>query len=523
MFNLTAAELDNAFRAISHHGYSTMLPEPPEWKVIAENWQTVRDALEKLDLDTYEPMKVMKVFAPKNRANVRITHMLHPQDLIIYTALVLIAKNDIEAARVPVKSKRVFSYRCIPNADDRLYDSRGSHEAYKDQLDRKSNKAQVRFVAIADIADFFPRVNQHRLENVIQTVAKSQRVTDVARVLVKKLISNLMGRDSFGIPVGPYASRILAEASMIDVDEFLLTQGVDFVRWVDDYNIFCKTEYEAQSVLFGLGEWLFTKHGLTLQSAKTKILPVNRYRAEILLRHEENLTDRDTVVSMFRGFRTGYDDSHDVDDPDEAEIQQALAILQGYDLKGMLEASLADTALVDYEAVSYALTKLPRIPGAEDSLKRDVLELVIDNAELLYPVAEQIAKYVLSFDDFTSADRKRIATKLLRPIKSQRNSPPPYYAMWILHVFASSSAWNHASDILAVYNRATSEVIKRHAAFVIHSSGNRAQAVAIKDEFGGASPLLKLAILFASRKLGHDERKHWRLANGVSGAIEKLI
>ena len=90
------------------------------------------------------------------------------------------------------------------------------------------------YVAVADIADFYPRIYQHRLENVIESVASSQRVRDVARVLVKKLIGNLLGKDSYGIPVGPYASRLLAEALLIDVDASLESRGIDFVRWVDD-------------------------------------------------------------------------------------------------------------------------------------------------------------------------------------------------------------------------------------------------------------------------------------------------
>ena len=523
MFHLTAAELDHAFAAIQHHGYSTMLPDPPEWNIVVANWTAIREVIEKIDLDTYEPLKLMRIFAPKSRANVRVMHLLHPQDLLIYTALVLIAKNDIEANRVTVKGRRVFSYRVDTAKPQILYGSKGSHEAYRVQLADKANRDQSKFVAVADIADFYPRIYQHRLENVIESVATTQRVRDVARVLVKKLIGSLMGRNSYGIPVGPYASRLLGEAVLIDVDANLQSQSVDFVRWVDDYNIFCKTEYEAQSILFGLGEWLFTNHGLTLQSAKTKILPVERYKSEVLLEHEDKVTDRDAVVNMFREFRSGYEDDDDEDEPTEAEIADALALLQGIDLKGMLENSMEDTALVDYEAVGYALTKLPRIPGVSIELKREVLDLVIENAELLYPVAEQIAKYVLSFDDLSRSERKKIATKLLKPLNSKRRPPPPYYAMWILHVFSSSADWNHAKDIGSLYASSTSEVVKRYAALALHSTGTRAQAVAIKDDYAAASSLLRLSILFASRKLGSDERKHWKLANAVGGAVEKLV
>ena len=531
MFTLTGDELDNGYAAISHHGYSAMLPDPPEWPIVAANWLSVKEMLEKIDLDTYEPCSPMRVFAPKNRANVRVMHMLHPQDMLIYTALVLIAKNDIETHRVPTKARRVFSYRADVENPRVLYGARGSYDAYRDQLGVKARKASVKFIAIADIADFYPRIYQHRLENVIESVATSQRVRDVARVLVRKLTGNLMGRNSYGIPVGPYASRLLGEAMLIDVDASLQSQGVDFVRWVDDYNVFCKTEYEAQSVLFRLGEWLFSNHGLTLQSAKTRILPVERYEAEVLSRHEEKLTDRDTAVSILRDFREEYDGDSEKDADqeretgqlDETKVEQTLALLQGIDLKGMLEASLADTTLVDYEAVVYALTKLPRIRKAPAKLKRDVLDLVIDNAELLYPVAEHIANYVLSFDALTRAEQKRIGAKLLKPLKSKRSPPPPFYAMWILHIFASAKDWDHTRDIITLYTQSGSEVIKRYAALAISVAGDRAQAVAIKDDYIAASPLLKLAILFASRKLGNDERKHWRLANGVSGGVEKLI
>ena len=189
----------------------------------------------------------------------------------------------------------------------------------------------------------------------------------------------------------------------------------------------------------------------------------------------------------------------------------------------MLEASLADTALVDYEAVRYSLTKLPQIPGASAALKREVLDLVIENAELLYPVAEQIAKYVLSFDDLSGAEQRRISTKLLKPLRSKSSPPPSYYGMWILHIFASAPEWNHAGAIISLYTASTSEVMRRYAALAIHSSGSRSEALVIRDDYAGATPLLKLAILFASRKLGKDERAHWMKANRVTGGVERFI
>jgi hypothetical protein len=520
MFFLTASELDAARDAIAHHGYSTLLPEPPEWGTVLSNWSAIRESIEKLDLDIYTPFTPMRVFAPKNRANLRVLHLLHPQDLLIYTALVLIVKDDIEASRIPTRAKRVFSFRASKQPNH-LYDSRHAYERYREQLEKKSAAKSVRFVALADIADFYSRIYQHRLENVLESVAKTQRTRDVARVLVRKLVGSIMGRDSYGIPIGPYASRVLAEGLLIDVDAALLAQGIDFVRWVDDYNIFCKSEHDAQAALFTLGEWLFSKHGLTLQSAKTKILPLDSYRTDVLSSHDHRLTGRDEVVGALRDFHVGYE-SEDEEEPSEAEIDRVLAVINGANLRAMLDAAVSDTALVDYEAVTYVLTRLPRIPGVSSELRQDVLRLVIDHSPLLYPVAEQIAKYVLSFSDLSTTTRKRVAAKLLKPLLS-RQKPPPYYAMWVLHIFASSAEWNHTTELTAIYTAATSEVAKRYAALAAFTSGTRATALAIKDDYVAASPLLRLAILAAVRRLGEDERKHWKLANSVSGVLEKAL
>jgi hypothetical protein len=524
MFKLSEQELNNAFEAINHHGYSAMLPEPVEWIGIQNKWQEVRDYIKELDLDTYDPYKPMKVFAPKSRANIRVVHLLHPQDLVIYTALVLIVKNDIEAQRLAKKIKRVFSYRVDLSRSDRLYEAKGAYDAYIEQLQKKSNKPNIKFVGTADIADFYPRIYQHRLENVVQTAAASQRGIDVARVLVKKLISNLMERNSYGIPVGPYASRVLAEGVLIDVDAFLYSNGVDFVRWVDDYHIFCKSEYDAQSNLFRLGEWLYSNHGLTLQSAKTRILPTYRYIKEVLVKPEENLTDRDYVVSLLKEFHTSYEDEEDIEeDLDENVIQHVLERLQSIDLRGMLEKSVSDKALVDYEIVNYVLTRLPRIPGVPENLKHEVLDLVIDNAELLYPASEQIAKYVVSFTNLPKMEKRKIAKKLLNPLTSKRNPPPTYYAMWMLYVFSTSEDWNHVKDIIKIYRDSTSEVVKRYAALAISRCGTRSEALVVKDDLGSASDLHRLAILAASQKLGKDERKHWKLSHQINGMIEKII
>ena len=349
----------------------------------------------------------------------------------------------------------------------------------------------------------------------------------MARVLVKKLISNLMEGNSYGIPVAPYASRVLGEATLIDVDAHLQSNGIDYVRWVDDYNIFCSSEYLAQSTLFDLGEWLYTNHGLTLQASKTKILPVSRYINEVISTPDEALTDRDRVIALLREATDDLeyeDEGTDEDEEfDEPIVQEFLEMLQGYDLRGMLEESISDQALVDYEMVRYVLTRLPRMPVANERLKEEILDLVIDSADLLYSAAEYIAEYALSLGGLSKSDKKEIAKSLLKPLKRKTSPPPMYYAMWVLHIFSTSDDWGHINDITAIYQKSNSEIVKRYAALAIAKGGTRAAALAVKDDLPNASSLLRLAILCASNKLGNDERKHWKRANQTHGVLEKLV
>ena len=517
MFQLTPAELNNAYEAIRHHGYSAMWPMPHEWAAVESNWSSIQKYLTELDLDIYKPYKPLRVYAPKSRANIRIAHLLHPEDLILYTALVLIVKDDLERARVSRRARRVYSYRADRRLPNRLYVARGSYAAYLRQLGRKAHKTSVRFVSTADIADFYPRINQHRLENIVTANTFGQRGHDVARVLVRKLISNLMDNNSYGIPVGPHASRVLGEAVLIDVDAHLQSREVDFVRWVDDYHIFCRSEYTAQATLFELAAWLFDNHGLTLQSAKTRIVPVARYIERTLAKPEAELTERDSVIALLGGSEYG------ADEPSAEDIQELLAQLQQVDLEGMLRASISDEKVVDYKIVRYVLTRLPRIPGVDESVMMDILDFIVDNADLFYPVVEQIAGYVMSFKKLSNAQKRTLGRKLLAPLRDSRNPPPAYYAMWILHVFATSPGWVGGAELAEIYRRSVSEVPKRYAALAIATSGTRAEALAIRQHMAGASSLLRLAILAASAKLGGDERKHWRLAHPAVGVVEKYV
>ena len=113
------------------------------------------------------------------------------------------------------------------------------------------------------------------------------------------MLSRFSEGNSYGIPVGPPASRLLAEAVLIDVDSALMSYSIDFLRFVDDYVIFARTPEDAEFGIRMLGETLFLHHGLTLQTAKTHVRSVPQYVEKDLTLHSEKEINRRTLLNLF--------------------------------------------------------------------------------------------------------------------------------------------------------------------------------------------------------------------------------
>lgn len=518
MFKLTEQELQNGFDAIEHHGYSALLPTPPEWRVLKENWLDIRADIAAIDLDLYSPTPPIRVYAPKNRATVRVVSLLHPVDLLIYTALTLVVVADLESNRIPVRRRRVFSYRADLRANNRLYGARSSFSLFQDRLKERADRAGTGYVCIADIADFFPRIYQHRLENVIESCSTSERGRDVARVLVKKLIGNLSGSNSYGIPVGPYASRVLAEAVLIEVDSYLISERLDFVRWVDDYYFFTNTEQQAQQILISLAQKLYERHGLTLSALKTKIQTTQRFRKRFEVDPDREV---DIRLEKMKELSSRFD-PYDEEETELTEVERAE--LAELDIVELVEESLEDRELVDYDTLSALLRHPALLSVLPIESRMNLGNVLLRNIEHLYPIAGPVTEFFGTFAELAPRDRKRIKLRLLSSLMPRHGKwPPDYYMMWILSLFAGNNAWQEAPNFSRIFRDHRSEIVRRGAALAIAGNGSRADAVEARDRFATASPLEQSAILLATRKLGHDERRHWKRSLQLTNPLDKKL
>lgn len=502
MFHLTASELDCAMAAIDHHGYSTLLPRPPEWDEIVRNWPPIRDYLSSIDLEKYTPHQPLPIVVQKDEKSVRVVHLLHPEDMLLYTSLTLIVKDDVEAVRLPRTGQRVYSYRASRQTTV-LYDSVGdTHEQYIEQLRRKVDRVRTSAVAVADIADFYASVPQAQLKRLLKAAARTQKVERAAELLVSVFAARLMPREGHGIPTGPLASRLLAEVLLNEIDKHLLSMKVDFVRWVDDYNIFAPSLASARIKLFELASWLY-KNGLTLQAAKTNVLDKSTYAKRLLSDIESRFSGKAEILTdLLRAH--GYEgDETDVDVEDVMDDLHAVQLLEA-----LVDAILGDDE-IDYRVIAFVARKLLR-KALDPVVAREVLEVLTENVEQLSPVIGTVAPLIMVL---LPNDRipKRIGKRLLG---SLRGTGVDHHAAWILAIFAEKGREEFLDQLTSLYEEAGSHVVKRFSALAILGSGG---TVPIEPgEWARNPPLVRLALLSASSLRS-------RRSLELRGALEELI
>lgn len=222
MVKLNKTLLKRGLAAILTHGYTDFFPTPPELEIVRKNWNELSRELADIDLDTYDGYSQIFCFAPKlSKLNVRKVGLLHPFDLILYTSIVSALRKGISAARLP--ADKVFSYRIEGSDKNSLYAATPSWKEFREAVQARVSSDPTTIVGITDIADFYPRIYQHRLVNALEASSEASERPYI-RVL-EKMLSRLSGT-SYGIPVGPPASRLLGEAILIDVDSTLVSFGI---------------------------------------------------------------------------------------------------------------------------------------------------------------------------------------------------------------------------------------------------------------------------------------------------------
>ena len=214
---------------------------------------------------------------PKQDGLVRPICYIDLDVAVAYQALVDAASKTIEPYITSVFENRVLSHRLQAPPSANMFQS--SSDAYKKYINIQHDLAHsgtYSHCVRLDIANYYERVYQHKLQQLLERRSVPGIVTTALCRLLRKFSSG----DSHGIPQGWWPSDYLGNCYLLYLDEFLLDKDIYAIRYVDDYRIFCRSDREARLILKECGRTL-REIGLNIQPSKTSIVTVDKLDPEL--------------------------------------------------------------------------------------------------------------------------------------------------------------------------------------------------------------------------------------------------
>lgn len=497
--------IEISLRNISRHGDTDVFPFPLEKLIFHDKHDACKALLKEMhaNFDEYIarfPPNTLETLTQVGYTGFRWTTQIEPFWNAYYLALVVTLAQKIEEQRISVAESSVYSYRFNWDEDEAKLFSASSWKDYRQRSFDLSGK--YKYVVITDIADFYPRVYHHRLENALNRLPATGNIPK--RIMT--LLGNFSKNVSYGLPVGGPASRILSELSLDSTDRMLLRNRVTFCRYADDYSIFCNDKTDAYRVLVLLSESLFNE-GLVLQKNKTKILTSDEFRSSAKLL-----------------------DPKDTNDPLASDEQKLLNITLRYD-------PYSETAEDDYEALKAAMTDIDII----GILGREVAKTHIDstvtkqaikaiqaldpnqqygaistllsesNLEVLTPVFVTVMRAVRGVYENLPEIRKQFVDEKLIGLyeKDSHLLSVDLNMSFYLQALAQNQSARKEEILIEIYDRKTNPLIKRLILIAMSNWNCHYWLTDLKRKYAGLSAWEKRYFIGSSYVLG-DEGKHWR-------------
>ena len=404
--------------------------------------------------------------------------------------------TSIEAKRV--SKSVVCSYRVAPTEDGQLFNQTGYRVFLNTSRDILEKNPEISHVVVTDISDFYSRIYHHRLENALDdSTDKSSHVKAVMH-----LLSGWNTKETFGIPIGNSPSRLLAEITLSDVDNALLANGVQFIRFNDDYRIFAQSHAEAYRTLAFLADCLFLNHGLTLQQQKTSVLSRGNFESKYLTtpldRELDSLHEKfDQLIADL-----DLDDSYEQIDYDNLTEEQK-DFLDSLNLKGLLNEQIHEKSEIEIPIVRFLLRRLARIGDPS------MVDVLLNNLDTLHPVFPDIIRYIEQLEFPDDESRTGVGEKLLDVYRDSIVSELEYHKLWCLNLFSTSQKWSRNKYFFKLYSEAIDSPSQRKLILAMGRAEERHWFQKQRRNLMNFSPWPRRAVLAGASCMPTDARKHW--------------
>lgn len=503
---LAKTSIDWAIDFVATHSDGDLFPKILEVEAIQAERATFISLIEGKDLTQFHPGACRRFIVPKDEFSYRQATQLDLQDSIILSSVVHQFGNGIESRRLP--SDRVFSYRFLPTAQDGLYGGSSAWNDFWNTAIQKSIRSQC--ILYCDIADFYNQVYHHVVEN--QLIASG--FPNQAIKWVISLLESTTAHVSRGVPIGPHAIHLIAEATLIPIDNSLTTSGIEFIRYADDILVFCSSESEAKRLLSQIVSVLDRQQRLMLQRHKTKVYQPDDFRTlcrEMIQNRPINAEESGLLV-LIKKYSSGNPyktiSYNQFTPSDWSSISEST-------IRKIIEEYISKDE-VDYIRLRWFYRRLSQIghPGA--------IQVSLDHLEKLGPCFSNICFYLASIQSIDGAQWKNIGTKLLELLDSEIVKENEYFRLSILSLFTKNSDINHITTLLRMYQSAD-PFVRREILLAAKIGSAFDWLREHKESYPLMDPWQKMAFIYAISGLPKDDKKFF--LNNYAGyrPIEKTL
>jgi hypothetical protein len=493
-----------ALRNIAAYGDTDIFPRPFETHIFFDRPDESRAKLLEIH-NSFErslasrPPFTIATLTQVGYTGFRWAMQIEPFWNAYYLALVISIADQIEATRIPPEV--VFSYRYQWNQADAKLFSASSWKDYKRRSIELSRESE--FVVTTDIADFYPRIYHHRLENALLRLPS---VGDIpARIM--RLLSHFSRNVSYGLPIGGPASRILAELALAPVDDHLFRRRFTFCRYADDYAIFCNSKSDAYKVLVLLSEKLFNE-GLVLQKAKTRIVTGKEFRetSGLLDPRVDSGGSPESEEQKLLRINIRYDPYSQTPEDDYERLKAAV---EEVDIVGILGREVAKTA-IDQMVTKQAINAIRALrPFAREGALRTLLDS--KNVEILSPVFVPVMRTVRGiYNDLDEKGKDFVDEALVKMYENRAHVlRVDLNLCYFVRALSPRPSMRKEEILIEVFESQPSALIRRHIILAMANWRCFFWLTDIRQRYSGLSEWEKRAVILASYVLG-DEGKHWR-------------
>jgi hypothetical protein len=141
----------------------------------------------------------------------------------------------------------------------------------------RSNVDGAASVFLGDVEDCYGSIGSSTVMSALRRLGID--ALDAGRV--GAILADLERRGVRGLPVGPDASAILANAVLLEVDHAFAREGLIFLRWVDDVAVFAPNQDVALHA-HDVFRQALARLGLRANEAKTTVVDPVRARGRLL-------------------------------------------------------------------------------------------------------------------------------------------------------------------------------------------------------------------------------------------------